>query len=140
MDDRRGLEEIARRLERVEKMLEQLNAAVQELLQGGFIAAVGEAARLVAAFSLPAAEALEAARRTIAAARSINDPIAVAIVEALSTCEPLSISEITRRVRSLRGKASRNTVKQKLRLLIDADIVATVEDGKRPKYVLTLCS
>lgn len=134
-----GAEELARRLERIERLLEQLNAAVQELLHGGFAAAAEEAARLVAAFSLPAAEALEAARRVIAAASGVNDPIALAVVEALSDCEPLTVSEIARRVRRIRGKASRTSIRQRLRALQEAGIVERVEKGSRTRYILTLC-
>jgi hypothetical protein len=134
-----NLEEINKRLRRVEKLLEQLNALVQQVLQGSYIATIDEATKLVTAFSLPAIEALEAARRIVMAARSINDSISLSIIEAMSTCEPLTVSEITRRVRVLRGKASRNTVKQKLHVLIDMDIVTTVNTGRRIKYIMTVC-
>jgi len=112
---------------------------VQQVLQGSYIATIDEATKLVTAFSLPAIEALEAARRIVMAARSINDSISLSIIEAMSTCEPLTVSEITRRVRVLRGKASRNTVKQKLHVLIDMDIVTTVNTGRRIKYIMTVC-
>jgi len=134
-----NLEEINKRLRRVEKLLQQLNALVQQTLQGSYIATIDEATKLVTAFSLPAIEALEAARRIVMAARSINDSISLSIIEAMSTCEPLTVSEITRRVRVLRGKASRNTVKQKLHVLIDMDIVTTVNTGRRIKYIMTVC-
>ena len=139
MNSESNLEEINKRLRRVEKLLEQLNALVQQVLQGSYIATIDEATKLVTAFSLPAIEALEAARRIVMAARSINDSISLSIIEAMSTCEPLTVSEITRRVRVLRGKASRNTVKQKLHVLIDMDIVTTVNTGRRIKYIMTVC-
>ncbi|NPA04900.1 MAG: winged helix-turn-helix transcriptional regulator [Crenarchaeota archaeon] len=139
-EDYEGLEErieaieelLSRVLERLERIEEMLRAA------GGEEALI--AARLALAFSMPALNAIEAARRIVAATRGSRlDPISRSIVEALAECRPMSISEITRRVKALRGSASRTTVRSRIRRLVEEGVVVRVDEGRRPLYTLSTC-
>ena len=69
----------------------------------------------------------------------VYDAIDKAIIEVLSGCEALSILEITRRVKKLRGTASRRIIRERVKKLVDMGILAEVGE-KRVKYVLTSCT
>ena len=96
---------------------------------------------LVSALSMPASTALEAARRSIATLRSLGriDPISRTVIEALSGCEALTISEVTRRVRALRGTASRRIIRERLLLLEERGAVTRKEGSGHPRFVLRRC-
>lgn len=130
------------RLERLEKLLRealQRLERLEEALAAASPDTVMLASRLAIALALPAVEAIEAARRVVALARGVDDPIARDILEILSGCEPLTVSEIARRLRRLRGSASRTTVRQKLRLLEDKGLIANLGTKARPLYTLQAC-
>jgi len=138
--------DIYERVKRLEKMLEELmnrlNNIEEKLRTLGIEQpTLSIASQLVIAFSMPAIQALEASRRAIAAISklSVIDPINEAIIEVLSSCETLSISEITRRVRVLRGSASRRIIRERLKGLESLDIVVNVGNNDRPKYLLNEC-
>ena len=138
--------DIYERIKRLEKMLEELmnrlNNIEEKLRTLGIEQpTLSIASQLVIAFSMPAIQALEASRRAIAAISklSVIDPINEAIIEVLSSCEALSISEITRRVRVLRGSASRRIIRERLKRLEILDIVVNVGSSDRPKYILNEC-
>jgi len=122
---------VVERLEYIESMLKTLGLDNETL---------SIASRLVIAFSKPATSALDAARRVVSITNSLPyiDPITRSIVEALSDCSSLSVSEITRRVRELRGTASRRIVRERLYRLVRIGVVVPT-NGKRPKYMLKTC-
>ncbi|RLG84665.1 MAG: hypothetical protein DRO40_00530 [Thermoprotei archaeon] len=126
------LEELMNRLNDIEEKLETLGIEQPTL---------SIASKLVIAFSMPAIRALEASRRAIAAISKLSaiDPINEAIIEVLSGCEALSISEITRRVKVLRGSASRRIIRERLKKLETLDIVINIGSNDRPKYMLSEC-
>jgi len=132
-------------LRRLEKMLVDVLArleSIEEMLGGlGGGEAAEMALRLVVAFSLPATAALEAARRVVATAKALGgvDPLTMAVIEALSDCEPLTVSEVTRRVRRIKGSASRRTVRERLARLEGRGAVVNVGSAARPRYVLRGC-
>ncbi len=137
---------VEERLERLEKLvemvlrkLEKLESVLQKL--GVNNEAISFASELVLALSLPATTALEAARRSVEVLRVLGDidPISRSIVEALAGCDELSISEVTRRVRSLRGTASRRIVRERLKVLEKLGVVVNVGSSERPRYVLARC-
>ncbi len=136
LDDRlKRLEELVEllleRLERVEMMLRELDLR-------GEVAST--AIRLTLLLSLPASKALEAARRALTVLSKLReeDPITRAVIEVLSGCEELSLTEITRRVRSIRGTASRRIIRNRILLLCEKGVVMRVGAGKS-KYVLSAC-
>ncbi|OYT51662.1 MAG: hypothetical protein B6U76_10765 [Desulfurococcales archaeon ex4484_217_2] len=90
---------------------------------------------------IPATIALEASRRIVETIKTMGgrDDISLAIIEALGDCNPLTISELTRKVRTLRGKASRRIIRERVRKLIEANVLATVVEGRRVKVVLAKC-
>ena len=133
------------RLRRVEELLAKVLARLEGIEAA--LAALGitddtltSAFRIATAFSMPAAAAIEAAKRTIEVVREAGavDQISKAIIEALAGCEELSTSEVTRRVRAIRGTASRRIVRERLERLEKRGIVARV-GGSRPRYVLRRC-
>lgn len=126
------LEDLINRVNRIESFLTKIGLNPDE---------AGLALNLSTLLSLPLNVAYEASVRTwkvLSKSRGL-DPVSVAIVQALSTCNFLSISETYRRVRAIRGKASRRIVASKLRILAAAGIVAEVERGRRRRYVLAEC-
>ncbi len=131
------------RLERLEKLVETILYKLEQI--ESMLRSTGDpelmiAAELVSAFSLPATKSLEAASIVMDIMKKIRlpDPISRAIVEVMSTCEPLTISEITRRVRELRGKASRRIIRERLKRLEEKQIVVQTGE-KRRLYILRKC-
>ena len=138
--------DIYERVKRLEKMLEELMNRLNDIEEKLRTLGMGQptltiASQLVIAFSMPAIQALEASRRAVTAINklSVIDPINEAIIEVLSNCETLSISEITRRVRVLRGTASRRIIRERLKRLETLDIVVNIGSNDRPKYMLNEC-
>ncbi|MCE4602418.1 MAG: hypothetical protein F7B18_04465 [Desulfurococcales archaeon] len=134
---------IEERLERLERLLREVLERLDKLektVAGEEAETVRNAARLVASSIAPAAVALEAARRLIEAVKRAGslDPISRSIVEALSTCEDLTTMEITRRVRRIRGTASRRIIASRLEMLERRRVVERIQ-GSRPRYRLVLC-
>ncbi|MCD6428715.1 MAG: hypothetical protein J7L12_03765 [Desulfurococcales archaeon] len=125
------LARVLSRLESIERYLRALGVS-DDVLSGAF--------KLVTTFSLPATAALEASRRAIEVVRVLGgiDSISRSVIEVLSSCEELSISEITRRVRALRGRASRRIIRDRLKVLEEKGVVVNV-GGRKPRYVLKTC-
>lgn len=136
---------IEERLDYIEKLVSEILdrlRRIEKLLGGEEKATIETAAILVAGSLMPATIALEAARRVVEATKRAGglDPISRSIIEALSSCEELSASEITRRVRSLRGTASRRIVTERLRRLERRGLVNRIGDGPKTRYLLTACN
>jgi len=137
--------DVEERLSRLEEILVRVLARLESIEE--YLKALGisddvlsSAFKLVTTFSLPAAAALEASKRAIEAIRILGgvDSISKSVIEVLSSCEELSISEITRRVRALRGRASRRIIRGRLKVLEAKGVVVNV-GSKKPKYVLKSC-
>ncbi len=135
-----GLEE---RLERVEELLRMVLARLEalEALLEGVERVAARAVRIALLFGTPVARAVEQALLVLEAARLLGrvDPVTEAVLEALSGCEELSVSEIARRVRRLRGSASRDTVRRRLQLLVESGVVEKRGEGVKARYRLSLC-
>jgi len=65
-----------------------------------------------------------------------NDPIAREIVRILFDLKSANISQITQELKRRRGKASRNTVREKIHHLIDLNVVEEVDEKKGKAYAL----
>ncbi len=136
-----GVEE---RLEEVERLLREVLERLEALerLLYGLDSSAARAVRLAVAAGLPVARAVEASLRVLEAVSMLGrvDPVTEALLEALSTCEPLSVSEATRRVQRLRGAASRTTVRKRLQVLLERGIVVKKGEGTGARYLLASCS
>ncbi|MEM4832187.1 MAG: hypothetical protein QW809_00610 [Sulfolobales archaeon] len=124
-------------LERIEKLLlrvlEKLEK-LEDLLSNASVDPAQTVALEVAMFSmLPAHKAVKVVRDTVAILRKakMSDPITRAIVEVLLTHgEGITISDLTRKVRELRGTASRRIVSERLKSLEDRGVVVMKRAGK----------
>ncbi len=136
------------RLARLEKLMMELITRIERL--ESILASTSDreskeimiASRLAISLSLPALRALEASRRLmelVSAKSSELDEISQSILEVLSTCNKYSISEITRKVRLIRGKASRRIIRERLKMLESRGYVVNIGTCDRPKYVLSSC-
>jgi hypothetical protein len=65
-----------------------------------------------------------------------HDPIAREIVRILFDLRSANISQITQELKRRRGKASRNTVREKIHQLIDLNVVEEVDGEKGKAYAL----
>ncbi|NJE47478.1 ArsR family transcriptional regulator [Thermococcus sp. GR7] len=67
----------------------------------------------------------------------VTDPIAREIVRILFDLKRVNVSQIARELKGRRGKASRNTVRAKLRELVELGIVVEVPGERGKTYVLS---
>ncbi len=127
------MESIEERLDRIERMLalvlERLSAL--ESLVGAREARV--AMELVAAFSVPAQRAIEATRLFLRAYSRLGggDEIQRAILEALAVEGPMSLRQLEKAVRRLRGSASRRVIRRKVEELEGLGLVRVERRGSR---------
>ena len=126
------LDSVLRRLEILEKIILEnpeytdLSSSLRLLNLG--VRAYGEPLKILSR--------VKSAERYLKNSRIRRDEISRCIIQALALRGPLNISAITREVRSMRGKASRRTVRAKLEILRDEGIVRLVEGfGKRYELV-----
>ncbi|MET1159569.1 MAG: hypothetical protein ABWW65_01275 [Thermoprotei archaeon] len=134
------------RLYRLEKLVEKALKKIEEI--EGLLKKLGftseelhTAAELATIFSIPVHLAIEATQRFFKVVLGTQglDPISRDIIKILSTCEKLSVSEITRRVRNLRGSASRRVIRERLALLENKGYVVNTGSDRRPQYTLKAC-
>ena len=141
--------DVEERLERLERLLSDIMEkldVIESMLNpswaGNASDVVRIASQLVFAFSMPALTAVEAAARVVGSLKASvpRDDITLAAIEGLSTCEPLTISELTRRVRRARGRASRRIVRGRILRLVDSGVVMFVgKERRRRKVTLREC-
>ncbi|MBS3782079.1 MAG: winged helix-turn-helix transcriptional regulator [Candidatus Thermoplasmatota archaeon] len=67
----------------------------------------------------------------------MDDPISEDIIEILFDSSPLNITQITGRLREKRGKASRHTVRDRLKKLEREGMIKRSDKGKGKNYHLT---
>jgi len=123
------LEHIVRKLERLEELLTTLSNDPTYAI----------AVELTLYFSIPVQRAIKLARELVILLREApeSDPITKAILEVLASSESgMSISELTRRVRRIRGTASRRIISERIKLLESKGIVEVVRTGNIAKIYL----
>jgi len=133
--ERGGPEERLVRIERLlETVLRKLQVLEEYLITSGADPEASLAVELAMFFFLPAHKAVRMASKVMELARvaGISDPISIAILEVLAVSDkPLTVSEITRRVRKVRGMASRRIVTERIRKLSDKGLVKVRKAGKK---------
>jgi DNA-binding transcriptional ArsR family regulator len=123
------LEYIVRKLERLEELLTTLSNDPTYAM----------AVELTLYFSIPVQRAVKLARELVILLKRVpeSDPITKAILEVLASSESgVSISELTRRVRKVRGTASRRIISERIKLLESRGIVEVVRSGNVAKVYL----
>jgi DNA-binding transcriptional ArsR family regulator len=123
------LECIVRKLERLEELLTTLSNDPTYAM----------AVELTLYFSIPVQRAVKLARELVILLKGVpeSDPITKAILEVLASSESgVSISELTRRVRRVRGTASRRIISERIKLLESRGIVEVVRSGNVAKVYL----
>ncbi len=127
--DEELLEYIVRKLERLEELLTTLSNDPTYAM----------AVELTLYFSIPVQRAVKLARELVILLKGVpeSDPITKAILEVLASSESgVSISELTRRVRRVRGTASRRIISERIKLLESRGIVEVVRSGNVAKVYL----
>jgi len=126
------------RLRRIEEMLNKLYdrlERVESLILTLYPHPVMEVAlELTIAYAEPAERVVRVARKVLEFEKlfSSRDPIRRAIIEVLALRgDWLSISEVTKEVRRLRGSASRRIVSERIKELANAKILRVKEAGRR---------
>ncbi|MEM1866956.1 MAG: hypothetical protein QXN43_04390, partial [Zestosphaera sp.] len=89
--------------------------------------------------SVPAQKAIKLARELVLLFKGVSevDPITKAVLEVLASSEGgISISELTRRVRKVRGTASRRIVTERIKLLESKGLVQVKRSGNVARVYL----
>ncbi len=128
------------RLRRIEELLVMILRRIEELENSIRIhdpqaaSSISLAGKLMMTFSMPALRALKAASLILKLTSKVDveDDVSKAIIEALASSKnEVTISELTRMVKALRGKASRRIIASKVKTLHSRGIVATRKSGNR---------
>ncbi len=108
---------VIKRLEEIEKILLRTNREYLEVYR--------IASSLIFTFSLPISKALEIAMKVLEVVNTFRliDEITISIIEVLMVKDKVSISELTRLVRRIRGKASRRIIIDKVKKLEELGLV-----------------
>ncbi|MEM3924029.1 MAG: ArsR family transcriptional regulator [Zestosphaera sp.] len=123
------LEHVVKKLERLEELLTTLSNDPTYAI----------AVELTLYFSVPAQKAIKLARELVLLFKGASevDPITKAVLEVLASSEDgISISELTRRVRKVRGTASRRIVTERIKLLESKGLVQVKRSGNVARVYL----
>jgi len=123
------LEHVVKKLERLEELLTTLSNDPTYAI----------AVELTLYFSVPAQKAIKLARELVLLFKGVSevDPITKAVLEVLASSEDsISISELTRRVRKVRGTASRRIVTERIKLLESKGLVQVKRSGNVARVYL----
>ena len=134
-----GIEDVVRKLSKLEDILRCILIKLEKLeeltrhLNPNINYLVRVASEMIVLFSIPPALALKAASRmlSIISRYGVLDDISKAIIEVLCVEDGISISELTRRVKEIRGRASRRIISGRLRILASSGIVVLERRGSR---------
>lgn len=132
------LREILLKIEELSKRISALESKIGSSNEIEFLRYALGMAALTSKPLVLSIDALWRAWRIISGSPGL-DHISKAIIQALSDCEALNISEITRRVREIRGRASRRIIRGRLQYLEEKKIVMRVGGSQRARFVLRAC-
>lgn len=126
---------------KLDQILERLKLLEELILEKPEFEGLGAALRLtrvgIGMYGEPfkIAARLKSAQEYLQRKPIAQDDISRCIIQALVVKGPLNISAITRQVASMRGRASRRIVRERIRKLQDQDVLSKT-DGKTPTYDL----
>ena len=127
------LDEISRRLARVEVLMERIGPGLDEVTDSARIIREGfefydGMVKLMSKFTR--AERLESRYGDLK-----RDEISWRIIQILDNSRPLNISQLTAAVRAERGSASRRIIRERVNKLVERGILKTVEmEDDRARY------
>ena len=125
-DPQQGMDLLARKIEKLEETISRMLNTLSKLSDSGqkyahLVSLYLEYGEISPSMVLP----------------NIQDPISKVIISVLSQQGSGNVSQITDWVRDRRGKASRKTVKDRLDILIDQDIIVRSRGKGRVTYSLS---
>ena len=133
------IEELDAKLDTIIKRLDTIETALASSNQASELSPI--LANLRSGVTLYS-EPLKAMKRLYEAGRYFKteavekDEISRLIIEALAVRGQMNISQVEREVRGSRGKASRRVIRERLKKLVDQNIVSVTGTGKTRKYHL----
>jgi hypothetical protein len=127
------LDEISSRLARLERLIERMGPGIDEVSQSARVIREGfdfYNSMLQVMSKFTRAERLESRFRDLK-----KDEISWKIIQALDGSRPLNISQLTASVRAERGTASRRIVRDRVKGLVDRNILKVIENkDDRARY------
>ncbi|MFP3951433.1 MAG: hypothetical protein ACLFVP_04755 [Candidatus Bathyarchaeia archaeon] len=120
------LKEVNEKLEALMRRLDYLEAVLTESREYPELAGIMRNLKVGTALygePLKMIQRLITVRRILQRSEEHRDDVSRAILNALAIKGPMNISALTREVREARGRASRVTVRKRIRELLDEDLV-----------------
>ena len=127
-----GIEDVVRKLRKLEELTKHLNSNINYLVR--------VVSGMLVLFSIPLALALKAASRMLntISKYGVLDDVSKAFIEVLCVEDGISISGLTRRVKEVRGRASRRIISERLRILASSGIVVLERRDSRVLVKLSI--
>jgi len=127
-----GIEDVVRKLRKLEELTKHLNSNINYLVR--------VVSGMLVLFSIPLALALKAASRMLntISKYGVLDDVSKAFIEVLCVEDGISISGLTRRVKEVRGRASRRIISERLRILANSGIVVLERRDSRVLVKLSI--
>ena len=137
-DSQSGMEELARKLDQIIQRLDFLEKLILEKPEYADLAAGLQLTKVgIGLYGEPLkiASRLRAAQDHLRQKQIAQDDISRCIVQALAVRGPLNVSAITRQVATMRGKASRRIVRNRVKQLITQGVLMR-KNGQIPVFEL----
>ena len=132
-------EELGKKLDQILRRLDLLEDLILEKPEYDGLAAALRLTRVgIGMYGEPLkiAERLKEAQEFLNQRSIAHDDISRCIIQALAVKGALNVSAITRQVASMRGKASRRIIRERVRKLVSQGVLLK-NDGETPTYDLT---